>query len=73
AQAWQASRDRQRALAAWEAVAERSDAGDDWLRLGQLAHGWGEPALAERALRMASERGREEAGRWLEALAASPL
>src|SRR5699024_5125679 len=33
ARAWQAARDRQRTLAAWQHVAERSDAGEDWLRL----------------------------------------
>lgn len=70
AQAWEAARDRPRALAAWEALAERSDAGGDWLRLGQLAHAWGQEELAIRALRAASERGRQEADAWLEALAA---
>jgi len=71
ARAWEAARDRERALAAWESVAERSDSGDDWLHLGQLAHAWGHGELAERALRQASERGRAEAERWLEALAAA--
>jgi tetratricopeptide (TPR) repeat protein len=68
AQAWEAARDRERALAAWEALAQRTDSGEDWLHLGQLAYAWGQPALAERALRAARERGREEAERWLEAL-----
>ncbi|MCE9683349.1 tetratricopeptide repeat protein [Halomonas alkalisoli] len=68
AQAWEAARGRERALAAWEALAQRTDSGEDWLHLGQLAYTWGQPALAERALRAASERGREEAERWLEVL-----
>jgi tetratricopeptide (TPR) repeat protein len=71
AQAWEAARDRERALASWEVLAEQTDNGEDWLRLGQLAYAWGQKALAERALRAASERGREEAERWLEVLAAT--
>ncbi|QJQ94734.1 MULTISPECIES: hypothetical protein [Halomonadaceae] len=65
AQAWQAARDRQRALGVWRRVAERSDAAQDWLQLGHLALDWGETELAEQALRRASERGSEEAQRWL--------
>lgn len=71
AQAWEAARDRDRALAAWEVLAERSDAGKDWLRLGQLAHAWGRRVLAERALGRARERGEGDAERWLEALAST--
>ncbi len=71
AQAWEAARDRNRALVAWEALAGRSEAGEDWLRLGQLAHAWGRQDLAERALTRARERGEEEAERWLEAMAAT--
>ncbi|MBE0488519.1 MAG: hypothetical protein IBX53_05525 [Halomonas sp.] len=71
AQAWEAARDRKRALAAWEALAQRTDNGEDWLHLGQLAHAWGQAPLAERALRAARERGQEEAERWLEALTGS--
>ncbi|MBB3191085.1 hypothetical protein [Halomonas cerina] len=68
AQAWAQARDRERALSAWRHVARRSDAGDDWLRLGQLAHGWGREALAERALEAALERGVEVAEAWLAVL-----
>lgn len=71
AQAWEAARDRDRALAAWEVLAERSDAGKDWLRLGQLAHAWGRKNLAKRALTRAHERGEGDAERWLEALAST--
>ncbi|SEK63903.1 hypothetical protein [Halomonas daqiaonensis] len=71
AQAWEAARDRDRALAAWEALAKRSDAGEDWLRLGQLAHAWGRQELAELALTRARERGEGDAQRWLEAMAAA--
>ncbi|MFC3283669.1 tetratricopeptide repeat protein [Litchfieldella rifensis] len=65
AQAWTAARDRKRALAAWRTVAERSGEGDDWLRLGQLAYGWGETAIASSALKQARELGSEEAQHWL--------
>lgn len=68
AQAWEAARDRDRALSAWEVLARRSRDGDDWLRLGQLAHAWGHRELAERALNQARERGEAEAKRWLEAM-----
>ncbi|GAA0633661.1 hypothetical protein GCM10009016_25100 [Halomonas beimenensis] len=68
ARAWQAARDRERALAAWERLAERSDAGEDWLQLGQLAHGWGMWALAERALSRALALGEPEAEAWLASL-----
>ncbi|MBB3231642.1 hypothetical protein [Halomonas stenophila] len=68
ARAWQAARDRERALAAWEALAERSGAGEDWLHLGQLAHGWGEWALAERALERALALGEAGAEAWLASL-----
>ncbi|MFP4262134.1 MAG: tetratricopeptide repeat protein, partial [Halomonas sp.] len=49
AQAWERARDRKRALAAWQAVAERSGKQQDWFRLGQLAHAWGREELAEQA------------------------
>lgn len=72
AQAWQASRDRQRALVAWQRVAQASDAGEDWRYLGRLAHAWGEPELAERALRAAGERGVEDADDWLASPSSGP-
>ncbi|MDR5868231.1 hypothetical protein [Halomonas koreensis] len=68
ARAWQAARDRDRALAAWEVVAERGGQGEDWLRLGRLAHGWGEWRLAERALSRALTLGERAAEAWLASL-----
>ncbi|MFG6159696.1 hypothetical protein ACGTNG_12890 [Halomonas sp. 1390] len=68
ATAWEAARDHGRALSAWEAVARDSEQATDWLRLGQLAHGWGEEALAGRALRRARALGAEEAEAWLASL-----
>lgn len=65
AQAWEQASDRERALSAWRHVARRSTAGDDWLRLGQLALGWGRDELAHRALREAEALGVEEAATWL--------
>ncbi|WP_125925495.1 hypothetical protein [Halomonas aestuarii] len=68
ATAWEAARDHGRALSAWEDVARQSGRAADWLRLGQLAHGWGEAALARRALRRARALGAEEAEAWLASL-----
>ncbi|SFT33275.1 hypothetical protein [Halomonas saccharevitans] len=68
ATAWEAARDHGRALSAWEAVARESERATDWLRLGQLARGWGEKALAGRALRRARALGAEEAEAWLATL-----
>ena len=68
ATAWEAARDHGRALSAWEAVARDSERAADWLRLGQLAHGWGEEALAGRALRRARALGAGEAEAWLASL-----
>ncbi|ERS89690.1 hypothetical protein [Halomonas sp. PBN3] len=56
AQAWERARDRERALAAWQAVAELSGKGEDWSRLARLAHAWGRDALAERALAQSGQR-----------------
>ncbi|MEQ6887679.1 hypothetical protein ABE957_03180 [Halomonas sp. CS7] len=68
AAAWEAARDHDLALSAWEAVARESEKAADWLRLGQLAHGWGHEALARRALRRARTLGAEEAEAWLASL-----
>ncbi|WP_021029065.1 tetratricopeptide repeat protein [Litchfieldella anticariensis] len=64
ADAWTAARDRQRALTAWRTLAERSGKGDDWLRLGQLAHAWGEEAIASTAFQRADRLGVKEAEAW---------
>lgn len=72
ANAWQAARDHQRALAAWQHVAQQSGTGEDWLALGQLAHTWGETSIARRALEAASEQGVEEADAWLSNLSLTP-
>lgn len=66
ASAWQAARDHKRALAAWQSLAEQSERADDWLRLGQLAHGWGQWVLARQALKRARSLGASEASDWLE-------
>lgn len=70
AQAWEAARDRQRALDAWRSLAERSQDGKDWLRLGQMAAAWNREALAVEALRRAEELGEGEAESWLASLEA---
>ncbi|RAW07416.1 hypothetical protein DKQ62_09055 [Halomonas elongata] len=68
AEAWQAARDHDRALSAWREVAERSDAAEDWLRLGQLASGWDRLELAREALKRARQGGATEASDWLASL-----
>ncbi|MFM9271002.1 tetratricopeptide repeat protein [Halomonas elongata] len=68
AEAWQAARDHDRALTAWREVAERSDAAEDWLRLGQLATGWDRLELAREALQRARQGGATEASDWLASL-----
>lgn len=68
ARAWQAARDHDRSLDAWRDVAERSEAGDDWLRLGELAYGWGEWGIAGEALAKARDLGEPEAEEWLSSL-----
>lgn len=40
AQAWERARDRERALAAWQAVAELSEKEEDWARLARLARAY---------------------------------
>ncbi|WP_458526365.1 hypothetical protein [Onishia taeanensis] len=70
ARAWQAARHHEQALAAWREVATRSGEGDDWLRLGELAHGVGEWERAGMALRRARELGETEADAWLASLPA---
>lgn len=65
AQAWTAARDRDHALAAWQYVARHSDQGEDWLQLGQLAHGWGRDEIAREALLEAQSQGIEAAKAWL--------
>ncbi|QOR38461.1 hypothetical protein HNO52_08020 [Billgrantia diversa] len=57
ARAWEEARDRERALEAWRAVAERSNSGKDWRRLGLLAHAWGRLELAREAMQQAQGNG----------------
>lgn len=68
AEAWQAARDRDRALTTWREVAERGDAAEDWLRLGQLAVEWDRLKLAREALQRAQQGGATEASDWLASL-----
>jgi len=68
AQAWQAARSHDRALSAWQAVAEESGAAEDWLTLGQLASGWDKTELARQALTRAQRGGADGATAWLAAL-----
>ncbi|WP_035572816.1 hypothetical protein [Halomonas halocynthiae] len=65
AESWLAARDRDQALAAWQALAEESQQADDWLRLGQLAHGWGRWDQARHALERARTLGANGADDWL--------
>jgi tetratricopeptide (TPR) repeat protein len=65
ARAWEQARDRERALAAWREVAQRSEKGDDWQRLALLANGWGRLELAQEAMQQAQRRGAEVDPHWL--------
>ncbi|WP_447556246.1 hypothetical protein [Vreelandella sp. EE22] len=68
ARAWYQAKDSQKALDAWQALAEASQQGDDWRRYGQLAYAWGKVGRAERAWEEAQALGDEEAGAWLASL-----
>lgn len=65
AQSWQAARDRDQALAAWQALAEQTGRADDWLELGRLASGWGQWEQARHALERARSLGSDDADDWL--------
>lgn len=65
AESWQAARDRDQALAAWQALAEQTGEADDWLALGQLASGWGQWEQARSALERARSLGSSDADDWL--------
>ena len=65
ARAWQQARHIENALSAWEALAEQTQAADDWRQFGQLAYGWGRDGKAEEALIKAANRGDRQAEQWL--------
>ncbi|MBF8223015.1 hypothetical protein [Halomonas sp. 328] len=69
AQAWEAARDRERALDAWHALAEASGLAEDWLDLGRLAYAWGRDEVAADAWGRAAALGEARAEAWLAALA----
>lgn len=61
AKAWSAARQRDKALAAWQKVARRSENAKDWQRLGELAYGWGRWRMAIEALGRARQAGDDDA------------
>lgn len=65
ARAWQQARHVEKALNAWEALAEQTQSADDWRQFGQLAYGWGQDARAEDALIKAADLGDRQAQQWL--------
>lgn len=65
ARAWTEARDRDRALEAWQQLAERTDRAHDWYMLGELAYGWGAWSDAQTGLSRALERGSEHPGQLL--------
>lgn len=65
ATAWQQAKHVEKALQAWQALAEYTQMTGDWRQYGQLAYAWGEEAQAEQALLQAADLGDEEAGQWL--------
>ncbi|GHC19361.1 hypothetical protein GCM10010082_08710 [Kushneria pakistanensis] len=65
ARAWAQARDHQKALQAWQAVAERTDEAHDWYMLGDLAYGWGIWEQAEQGFARARARGGDNPGQLL--------
>lgn len=65
AEAWTSARAHQKALSAWRALVDETQAAEDWRQLGELAYGWGEWSTAIEALRQAREQGADPARTWL--------
>ncbi|OHV12336.1 hypothetical protein BH688_03740 [Kushneria phosphatilytica] len=66
AQAWTQARARDRALAAWQGLAEHTDSAAAWQELGELAYGWGRWQHTVEALTRALQRSADHPGRlWL--------
>ncbi|WP_445621806.1 tetratricopeptide repeat protein [Kushneria sp. Sum13] len=65
ARAWAQTRDHQKALQAWQVVAERTDDAHDWYILGDLAYGWGIWSQAEQGFAKAREKGADNPGQLL--------
>ena len=65
ASAWQQAKDVERALDAWQALAQHTQTATDWRSYGQLAYAWGENEQAQQAFVRAAELGDEEAAQWL--------
>jgi tetratricopeptide (TPR) repeat protein len=65
ASAWQQAKDIEKALSAWEALAESTQKAEDWRQYGQLAYHWGQNGQAEQAFIKAVNLGDDQAGQWL--------
>ncbi|NYS76300.1 MULTISPECIES: hypothetical protein [Halomonadaceae] len=65
ANAWQQAKDVEKALDAWQTLAQYTQTATDWRSYGQLAYAWGENKQAQQAFVRAAELGDEEAGQWL--------
>ena len=65
ANAWQQAKDVEKALDAWQTLAQYTQTATDWRSYGQLAYAWGESEQAQQAFVRAAELGDEEAGQWL--------
>ncbi|AJY51076.1 tetratricopeptide repeat protein [Halomonas sp. KO116] len=65
ANAWQQAKDVEKALDAWQTLAQYTQTATDWRSYGQLAYAWGENKQAQQAFVRAAELGDEEAAQWL--------
>lgn len=65
ASAWRQAKDVEKALNAWQALAQHTQTAGDWRAYGQLAYAWGEDTQAKRAFARASSLGDHEAEAWL--------
>lgn len=65
ANAWQQAKDVEKALDAWQTLAQYTQTATDWRSYGQLAYAWGESEQAQQAFVRAAELGDEEAAQWL--------
>ncbi len=65
ASAWRQAKDVEKALSAWQALAQHTQTAADWRTYGQLAYAWDDSEQAQQAFARASALGDDEAEQWL--------
>jgi tetratricopeptide (TPR) repeat protein len=65
ANAWRQAKDVEKALNAWQALAQHTQTAADWRTYGQLAYAWDDSEQAQQAFARASALGDDEAEQWL--------